>query len=226
MTFKKYCFKVSITTLVSLASFSAIAADDNKVWVDMSDPTATYTHASIGGGNQGVDLSATYGGYLGGVYKHDFTVSAKESFDYYDVNYRILNATNNSGVAFDTSWSKDIRADGVDYDDVNDASVGFFTKLPFLGNKLNFYPKASVGLLWEDNIQDTTYVKFDATTRYSFNRMFWIGVTPTYAYGFKGVDLNEWTGALDAGVQISDAFGINASVNDDKDFTANVQFAF
>jgi len=226
MIFNNCFFKASMVSLAGLVSFSAIAANDNQTWVDMSDPTAIYSNATIGGGTEGVDLSATYGGYLTGIYKHDFTVAVKHDFDFYDVNYRILNSNTNSGVAFDSSWDKDIRADGRDYDDVNDASVGFFAKLPFMDNRLNFYPKASVGLIWEDNIEDTTYVKFDATTRYSFNRTFWVGVTPTYAHGVKGVDLNEWTGTIDAGAQISNAFGINMSLNDDKEFAANLEFAF
>jgi hypothetical protein len=215
-----------MASIASLVSFSTIAASDNQPWVDMSDPTAIYSNATIGGGTEGVDLSATYGGYLAGIYKHDFTVAAKHNFDFYDVNYRILNSAMNSGVSFDSTWDKDIRVDGVDYDGVNDASVGFFAKLPFLDDRLNFYPKASLGIIWENNIKNTTYVKLDATTRFNFNRTFWVGVTPTYANAFRGVDLNEWTGTLDAGAQISNAFGINMSLNDDKEFAANLEFAF
>ena len=249
MILKNCVLTASVGSLLSLSSLSVFAADEDVTfsddtpavtesveaaplteddiasWVDMSDPTAIYSHASVGGGNQGVDLSATYGGYLSGVYKHSFTLAAREDLEHYETNYFILNTASNSGVAFDNSWSEDIRVDHTDYDDLNDTSIGFFAKLPF-EDKINFYPKVSVGFIWGDDFSDTTYVKFDATTRYRFDHMFWVGVTPTYAYGFKGEDLNEWTATLDAGVQVSDVFGISASVNDDKDFLANVTFAF
>jgi len=223
--FKGSILKISIPSILGLCSFTALAQDE-KPWVDMSDPTAIYSSASIGGGTEGVDFEATYGGYLTGVYKHSFTVAAKHDLDFYEVNYLLLNSASNSGLTFDSNWSQDIRADGHDYDDINDTSIGVFAKLPYMQNRLNFYPKVSVGLLWEDNIENTAYVKFDATTRYSFNRMYWIGFTPTYAHGFKGVDLNEWTATIDAGVQLTDSFGFSVSANDDEELTANVKFAF
>ncbi len=224
---KSCVLKATVGTLVGLSSFAALAADETEQpWVDMSDPTAVYSSATIGGGTEGIDLSATYGGYLSGVYKQRFTIAAKHDLDFYEVNYLLLNATSNSGVTFDSSWSKDIRADSKDYDDVNDTSVGVFAKLAFMDDHVNFYPKVSVGYLWADEIEDTTYVKFDATTRYKFNRMYWVGFTPSYAYGFKGADLNEWAATVDAGVQLSDVFGFSVSANDDEEFTANITFAF
>ncbi|WP_025563057.1 hypothetical protein [Psychromonas sp. SP041] len=224
---KSCALKATVGTFVGLSSFAALAADGTEQpWVDMSDPTAVYSSATIGGGTEGIDLSASYGGYLSGVYKHRFTVAAKHDLDFYEVNYLLLNAKSNSGVTFDSSWSEDIRADGNDFDDVNDTSIGFFAKLAFMDNHLNFYPKVSVGYLWDGDIEDTTYVKFDATTRYTFNRMYWVGITPSYAHGFKGADLNEWEATIDAGVQLSDTFGFSVSANDDEEFTANVTFAF
>ena len=226
MILKNSLLKVSIGSLVSAFSLSAIAADNTDTWVDMSDPTAVYSNASIGGGNKGIDLSATYGGFLSGVYKHSFTVAAKQDFDFYEVNYLLLNSASKSGVTFDSTWGKDIRIDHTDYDDVNDTSAGVFAKLGYLNNRLNFYPKISVGFMWANHMEDTTYVKFDATTRYSFDRRFWVGITPTYAHGMKGVNFNEWTATIDAGAQLSDSFGVSLSANDDEEFTANVTFAF
>lgn len=227
MILKNSLLKISMTSLISVFSFSAMAADDDaEVWVDMSDPTAVYSSATIGGGTEGIDLSASYGGYLSGVYKQRFTIAAKHDLDFYEVNYLLLNSSSNSGITVDSSWSKDIRAGGDDYDNVNDTSIGFFAKLGFMDDHVNFYPKVSVGYLWADDIEDTTYVKFDATTRYTFNRMYWVGITPSYAYGFKGADLNEWAATIDAGVQLSDVFGFSVSANDDEEFTANVTFAF
>ena len=227
MILKNYVLKASVSALLGLSSVAVLAADDTgKPWVDMSDPTAIYSSATIGGGTEGIDLSAAYGGYLSGVYKHRFTIAAKHDLDFYEANYLLLNSTSNSGLSIDSSWSKDIRADGNDYDDVNDTSIGFFAKLGFMDNHVNFYPKVSVGYLWANDIENTTYVKFDATTRYTFNRMYWVGITPSYAHGFKGVDLNEWAATVDAGVQLSDVFGFSVSANDDEEFTANVTFAF
>lgn len=227
MILKNYVLKASVSALLGLSSVAVLAADDTgKPWVDMSDPTAIYSSATIGGGTEGIDLSAAYGGYLSGVYKHRFTIAAKHDLDFYEANYLLLNSTSNSGLTIDSSWSKDIRADGNDYDDVNDTSIGFFAKLGFMDNHVNFYPKVSVGYLWANDIENTTYVKFDATTRYTFNRMYWVGITPSYAHGFKGVDLNEWAATVDAGVQLSDVFGFSVSANDDEEFTANVTFAF
>lgn len=227
MILKNYVLKSSVSALLGLSSVAVLAADDTgKPWVDMSDPTAIYSSATIGGGTEGIDLSAAYGGYLSGVYKHRFTIAAKHDLDFYEANYLLLNSTSNSGLSIDSSWSKDIRADGNDYDDVNDTSIGFFAKLGFMDNHVNFYPKVSVGYLWANDIENTTYVKFDATTRYTFNRMYWVGITPSYAHGFKGVDLNEWAATVDAGVQLSDVFGFSVSANDDEEFTANVTFAF
>lgn len=223
--FKDMMVKTALITATVLP-FAVAAADNKENWVDMSDPTAIYSSASIGGGNQGVDISGTYGGYLGGEYKHRFNAQVKNDLEYYEFNYLLLNSATKSGLAIDSAWSKDIRVDHVTYKSTNDVSLNFFAKLGFIDDKLNFYPKMGVGYMWADKMSDTTYVKFDATTRYSFNKMFWVGVTPTYTYGMKGLELNEWEGSIDAGVQLSESFGLSASFNDDKDFSAQVMFAF
>ena len=226
--FKKCFLKISVLSLISLFSAAAVAAEDEQaqVWNDMSDPTAIYSNATIGGGTEGIDVSATYGGYLGGVYKHRIDVAAKNDFEYYEVNYLMLNATTKSGITFDSTWDRDVRYKGINYYDVNDTSLGFFAKLSFMDKRLNVYPKVSLGYMWADNMSDTTYVEFDATTRFSINRMFWVGVTPTYTYGMNGIELSEWTGTLDLGMQLASGFGVSASVNDDKDVSAQVIFAF
>lgn len=225
---KNHFFKISAFSLLSLFSVATIATENKQtqMWNDMSDPTAIYSNASIGGGTEGVDVSATYGGYLGGVYKHRFDVVAKNDFEYYEVNYLMLNAATKSGITFDSAWDRDVRYKGINYYDVNDLSLGFFAKLSFINKRLNFYPKMSIGYMWADHMSDTTYVEFDATTRFSINRMFWVGVTPTYTYGMKGIELNEWTGTLDLGMQLSSGFGLSASINDDKDISGKVTFAF
>ena len=217
--------KASLTSLVGFCSFSVVA-ENNKNWVDMSDPTAVYSNAVIGGGTEGVDFSARFGSYLSGVYKQRFTVAAKHNLDFYEFNYLLSNSVTKSGITFDSSWNKDIEADHKDYEDVNDVSIGFFAKLDFMEKRLNVYPKANVGYIWKDDVEDTTYVKFDATTRYSFNKMYWVGLTPTYTYSFDGLHLKEWTVTADAGVQLSESFGINFSANNDEELTANIEFAF
>ncbi|MDA7747413.1 hypothetical protein N8878_08830 [Psychromonas sp.] len=227
MILKNYFVKASVVSMASMFSFSVLAADKNsKTWVDMSDPTAIYSNATIGGGTEGIDLSGTYGGYLTGVYKQRFTVAAMHDLDYLEVNYLLLNSASESGLIVNSTWDEDIRVDHVDYKDANDIKVGFFAKLGFFEKKLNFYPQVNIGYTWAKEMKDTTYVEFEATTRYTFNRMFWIGVTPTYAHGMKGEDLNEWTGTVDAGMQLSDVFGFTVSANDDKEFTGSVTFAF
>ena len=221
---KNYMFKVSIASLLSAFSFSAMAAQD---WNDFSDPVAVYSNASIAAGNEGVDISGTYGGYLGGVYKHRFNVAVKNDLEYYEANYLLLNSASESGIAIDTTWVRDISFEDVEYKNTNDAALGFFAKLGFMRDRLNFYPKMSVGYLWgDDDMEDTTYVKFDATTRFSFNDIFWIGASPTYTYGMEGLELNEWDATFDAGAQLSSSFGVSVSGNNDKEFLARMTFAF
>jgi len=235
---KNRFLKVSITSLVGLFSLSVFAAEDKNTenWNDFSDPVAIYSNATIGGGNKGVDITGAYGGYLSGVYKHRFTAAAKNDLEYYEFDYLLLNSSTESGVAIDSSWHRDISFEDVDYRNVNDVSFGFFAKLGFfekelnytdgMNRSINFYPKVSVGYMWAEDMVDTTYIKLDATTRYAINKMLWVGVTPTYTYGMEGLELKEWAASLDAGIQLSSSFGINASVNDDKDFKGEVKFAF
>ncbi|TEW54846.1 hypothetical protein E2R68_06650 [Psychromonas sp. RZ22] len=228
--FKNYIMKASIISLLGLFTVSALAAesDDKKVstWNDMSDPTAIYSNASIGGGTEGVDLSGTYGGYLSGVYKQRFTVAAKHDLDYYEANYLLLNSASESGLTFNSTWDRDLRLDHVDYRGIDDLNVGFFAKLGFLDKHLNFYPQVSIGYMWADEMSDTTYVKLDATTRYTFNHMFWVGITPTFKHSMKGVDIDEWATSIDAGMQLSDAFGLSVSANNDHEYWGQITFAF
>ncbi|GLS91132.1 hypothetical protein GCM10007916_22010 [Psychromonas marina] len=215
--------KIAITAL-SLCSAPLLAnvQQSTEDWPDLSDPRAVYSSVSIAAGNDGVNLSATYGGYLNGLYKHKFTVEAMNDLEYYNVDYMVINANTETGFALESTWSRD----NWKIDDHNDTSVGIFTKIPLMGNQLNVYPKLDVGMIWGEDIKTTTYVKLDATTRYSIDHMFWVGVTPTYTYAMQGYELNEWEVTFDAGVQLSEAFSFVAHIDDDLDFSFDVVFTF
>lgn len=218
-------FKKTTAVLLTLSSVSLFAntqTENVEVWYDLSDPTAVYSNVSVGAGTEGVNISASYGGYLNGQYKHQITVEAMGDLDYYNVDYLLLNASSHSGFTVESTWGRDIW----DIIDVNDTSVGVFAKIPMLNNKLNIYPKLNLGILWGDDIESTTYIKFDATTRYKFNDMFWVGITPTYTHAMKGYDLNEWDTSFDAGVQLSNAFSLAAHANTEEEFWVDVTFAF
>ena len=222
MTIKK-----STVALLTLFSSTLLANVNTQVqkeetWYDLSDPRAIYSSLSVAAGNEGVNISASYGGYLNGQYKHKITVEAMNDLEYYNVDYMLLNASTNSGFTIESTWDRDVFG----LKDLNDTSVGVFAKIPLLNNKLNVYPKLNIGMLWGDEIDSTTYIKFDATTRYTFNRMFWVGITPTYTYAMKGYDVKEWETSLDAGVQLSSAFALAAHVNTDEEFWVDVIFAF
>jgi hypothetical protein len=218
--------KKSTLTILSLCGMSlfvnAEGNTDTETWPDLSDPRAVYSSVSVAGGNEGVNLSASYGGYLNGLYKHKITVEAINDLDYYNLDYLIVNASTNTGFSFESSWGRDLW----DYDDVNDTSIGVFTKIPLMDGQLNVHPKLDLGMLWGDDISSTTYIKLDATTRYKINRMFWVGITPTYTYAMKGEDVKEWDASLDAGVQLTNEFAFSAHVNNDEEFWVEGIFTF
>lgn len=227
MTIKKCSKNVSLALLAlfSTSVFANTQVKKEETWYDLSDPRAIYSGVSVAAGNEGVNISANYGGYLNGQYKHKITVEAMNDLEYYNVDYMLINANTDSGFTIESTWDRELRIDK-QYVDVNDTSLGVFAKIPLLNDKLNIYPKMNLGMLWGDIESTTTYIQFDATTRFRFNRMFWIGITPTYTYAMKGHDLSEWNATLDAGVQLSPAFALAAHVNDDEEFWVDVTFAF
>ena len=213
-------------TLFSAALFANEKANTAQAWVDLSDPFAVYSGVSVAAGKEGVNISANYGGYLNGLYKHKITVEAMNDMEYYNVNYMLINASTNSGFTIETTWDRDLsNLNKAIIKDANDTSLGVFANIPLLNNKLNIYPKLNLGMLWADEVDTTTYIKFDATTRFKFNHMFWVGVTPTYTYAMKGYELSEWQATLDAGMQLSPAFGISGHVNNDE-YWIDIAFAF
>jgi hypothetical protein len=224
MFIKKFAKKSSIAllALVSSSLFANEQGANGEVWHNLSDPLAVYSNVSVGGGSEGVDVSASYGGYLNGQYKHKMTVEAMNDLDYYNVNYMLLNAGTNSGFTVETSWGRDLW----DLTDVNNSSVGVFAKIPLMENKLTIYPKLNLGMLWGEDVDTTTYIQFDVTTRYKINHIFWVGITPTYTYAMKGYDIKEWDATLDVGAQLSGAFAVGAHWNDDNEFWFDVVFAF
>ncbi|WP_022940041.1 hypothetical protein [Psychromonas hadalis] len=219
--------KKCAVTLLTLFSASLVANVNTQVqkeetWYDLSDPRTVYSSLSVAAGNEGVNISASYGGYLNGQYKHKITVEAMNDLEYYNLDYMLVNASTDSGFTVESTWDRDIWG----IKNLNDTSLGVFAKIPLLNNKLNIYPKLNLGMLWGDDVKTTTYIKFDATTRYTFNRMFWVGVTPTYTYAMKGYNVREWDASLDAGVQLSPAFALAAHVNTEEEFWVDVIFAF
>lgn len=209
-------------SLCSLPLLANTQQTDQQNWPDVSDPYAVYSSIGLGAGNDGVNLSANYGGYLNGLYKHKFTVEAMNDLDYYNIDYMAIDTNTNTGFTVESTWSRDKWK----IEDHNDTALGVFTKIPLMGNQLHLYPKLNLGMIWGKDVRSTTYVKLDATTRYNINRMFWVGVTPTYTYAMKGYDLKKWEASLDAGAQISESFSFAAHVNEDFDFWADVMFTF
>lgn len=226
MSIKKLTKKASIAALTLLSSALMVNANaqdiDQENWIDLSDPSAIYSGVGIAGGTEGIDVSAKYGGYLNGQYKHQIAVEAMNDLEYYNINYKVLNASSLSGFTLESTWDRDFWG----MEDVNDSSFGVFAKIPLIENQLYVHPKVNLGVLWGDDVESTTYIKFDATTRYKFNNIFWAGITPTYTYATKGRDINDWQGTLEAGVQLSSAFSLAAHVNDDEEFWADVLFLF
>ena len=224
--------------LLSLCSVSLFAnaqgpqhvvqPDDPSTWHDLSDPRAVYSSVGIAAGKNGVNLSASYGGYLNGLYKQKITVESMNDLDYYNADYMLVNSHTNSGFSLETTWDRDdwdIRElEGVK--DINDVSAGVFAKVPMANSKINIYPKLNLGMLWGDKVKSTTYIKIDATTRYSVTDMVWFGVTPTYTYAMQGYEIDEWSGSIDAGIQLSSEFSFIAHFNTEDDFWMDVIFTF
>jgi len=215
------CLAVSLSAIF-ISTVSAASKENRINWIDFSDPTAIYTSAGMSGGNEGVDIYATFGSYLGGQFKQKLTIEAKHDLEYYNVNYLALNTVTNTGFLVDTSWSRDIL--GVK--DVNDSAVGIIKKLPLMNNHLNIYPSMKLGFLWGDEIKSTTYVEVDAAVRYSFDRALWVGITPSYRYAMQGIEIRDWKTSIDVGFQFANGFAVAAHVNDDDEFWGDMTFAF
>ena len=85
--------------------------------------------------------------------------------EYYNIDYKVLNASSLSGFTIESTWDRDFWG----MQDANNSSLGVFAKIPVIENKLHIHPKVNLGVLWGSDIDSTTYIKFDATTRYKFN---------------------------------------------------------
>jgi len=194
----------------------------SAVWHDLSDPRAVYSSAIVSAGKDGVNLSASYGGYLNGLYKQKITVATMHDLDYYQVDYLLVNANTNSGFSLETSWDRD----NWDIKNVNDSAIGVFAKVPLYEGMLNIYPKLDLGLLWGDDVKSTTYIQVEIPARYKVTDFFWVGATPTYTYAMQGYNLNEWDGSFDAGVQLSPEFSFAAHANTNDEYWVDVIFTF
>jgi hypothetical protein len=223
---------LSIVSLASLFSFSAAAEDyESENW---GSPVATYSNIKLGSGSEGIDLSATFGGYLAGVYKSSIEIAAKNDLEYYEANYLLLNSASESGVTIESTWNEDITIENTngpgefDYENIDTVAVGIFSKLNFPDPKLTAYPKMSVGyMLGNDNgFLDTTFVQLEVGVRYNIDEKIWVGATPAFTHSMKGEEIDEFTGTIEAGIKMSDTFGVSASVNEDQEFLGTVIFAF
>jgi len=229
---KNIFLKTSIVSLSSFLSLAAYAAEgDSANGENWGSPVSTYSNVNLGSGTEGIDLSANFGGYLGGVYQHRVELAAKEDLEYYEANYLLLNSASDSGLTIETTWSEDVEFDRDNahdafFQDVDSVEVGLFSKLAFPEPRLNAYPKMSVGYMWGDDIIDTTFVTFGIAVRFNVNDQVWVGVDPVYIHGMDGVEIEEFQGTLDAGIKLSETFGVSASVNHDEEFLGKVIFAF
>ena len=80
--------------------------------------------------------------------------------------------------------------------------------------------------MWGDDIIDTTFVQFELAVLFRLNEQVWVGAAPAYIHSMDGVVIEEFQGSIDAGVKLSETFGVSASVNDDREFLGKVIFAF
>lgn len=228
MTIKK--ITLSLLSICSLPLLANTQTDDQNTWHDLSDPRAVYSSVSVAAGKEGVNLAATYGGYLNGLYKQKITIESMNDLDYYNADYLLVNANSNSGFSLETTWDRDDwgikELDGVK--DINDVSAGVFAKIPMMvmNSRLNVYPKLNLGLLWGDKVKSTTYIKLDATTRYSITDTVWVGISPTFTYAMQGYEINEWGGSVDAGMQLSSEFAFAAHFNTEDELWVDVIFTF
>ncbi|MCG6202561.1 hypothetical protein [Psychromonas antarctica] len=195
-----------------------VAAQQGKSnnWIDFSDPTAIYSKAGLGAGSEGVDLYGAFGGYLGGQFKHKLTVEAMHDLDYYNINYFAFNTSNDTGFSLDTRWG----------DVYDQASIGVLKKLPLENKSIKIYPSMHLGLMWSDTDDSTTYIEINAAARYSVNRVFWFGVTPSYIYAMRGMDINELNATVDVGYQLAKDIAVSGHFNNDGEAWADFTFAF
>jgi len=228
----KNCKKIKTLVLLALASTSAsvLAApgeDKSDYVADFSNPMAIYSEAGIGGSNDGLDLYGAFCGYLGGTFAHKIRVEGKDDLEYYKVNYLAVDTSTDTGFMLDTTWNQD---DYRKVDEVNDTSIGVIKKIPLMNDRLNLYPKLKLGWLWGDEIKNTTYISADAAVRFNVTSGFWVGGTPKYTYGMKGLELREWSTSVDVGYQFKQGIGLSAQTildsHEDTQFRANLTFAF
>lgn len=226
---KNGIFKMVAVTICSLASFSSVAAgklDKQDYIADFSDPMAIYSNAGVGISDDGVDIYAGIGGYLAGSFKHKLQFEAKDDLEYYEVNYLAVDTSSDTGFLLDTTWDRDYAFGK----DSQDTSFGVIKKLPLMNDRLNLYPKLKLGFLWGDEIKSTTYIHIDMATRFTITPGLWVGVTPGYTYGMKGIDLDAWNTSFDIGYMFKNGFGLSAQTiidtHEDEEYRANVTFAF
>jgi len=229
---KNTVLKVFIVSLISSFSLASYAAEGDPVNSEgWGSPVSTYSNVNLGSGTEGIDISANFGGYLGGVYQQRIEVAAKQDLEHYEANYLLLNSASDSGVTIESTWSEDVefdRDEGPDafFENVDSVEVGLFSKLAFPEPRLSAYPKMSVGYMWGDDIIDSTYVTFEVAVRFNANDQIWVGAAPVYIHSMDGVEIEEFQGTIDAGIKLSETFGVSASVNHDEEFLGRVIFAF
>jgi len=230
---KNSVLKTSIVSLIGFFSLTANAADGDAVSSESwGSPIATFSNVSLGSGTEGIDISASFGGYLGGLYQYQLELASKQDLEHYEVNYLLLNTASESGITINTTWSEDVEFDNengpgdIEFEDINTADLGLFSKLSFPDARIHAYPRMSVGYMWGEDILETTYVEFEVAVLFNINEMFWIEATPTYLHSMEGVEIDEFTGELEAGAKLSETFGVSVSINDDEEFLGRVIFAF
>jgi len=222
MSFKSLANKHVISLLALLFVLPYTNANGLDNWHDMSDPQVIFSGVAVSAGNEGVNIAANYGSYLNSQFKQKFTVQAVNDLDYYRFDYSAVNLDKNTGFTVESAWNRDLWG----INGFNDSSLGIFTKVPMGDGKFNFHPKLNLGMMWGGDIKSTTYIKFDATTRYSFNHKVWAGISPTYTYSMKGIELHKFQVTLDAGLQISPQFSLAGHINNDDEFWFDVIFTF
>ena len=230
---KNTILNVSIISLIGLFSLAANAAEGDPVSSESwGSPIATFSNVSLGSGTEGIDISASFAGYLGGLYQYQLEVASKQDLEHYEVNYLLLNTASESGVSIESTWSEDVEFDNengrgdIEFEDINTANIGLFSKLSFPDARVHAYPRMGVGYMWGEDILETTYVEFEIPVLFNINDMLWVGATPTYLHSMEGVEIDEFTGIIEAGAKLSETFGVSVSVNDDEEFLGRVIFAF
>jgi len=224
--------KKTTLVLLSLCSaplFANTHTSYQQDWNDLSDPRAVYSSVGIAAGKEGVNLSASYGGYLNGLYKHKMTVEAMNDLDYYNADYIVVNDRTKSGFSIETTWDRDEWGFNEldDIDGVNSVAGGVFAKVPLLNNKkLNLYPKLNLGLLWGDDVDSTTYIQVETPLQYNVTERIWVGTTPTYTYAMQGYDIRDWNVSIEAGIQLSPEFTFVGNFNSDDELWFDVIFTF